>query len=355
MKILILDYLFPQNHVSLYCKIIECLSSVGQTKVITKKDYYSGYENNLACVEIEEIVARNDGKNMLSRKFQSFNSMLKTRKIVSNSKDSLKFVLTFDTVSFAFGRLLTGSNSFFILHHKNIDELNNKIKKIIFKTYMNKVNHIVFEDYFKEYLIKEIGVNEKLVHVIPHPVFDSETSNGNEIIYDCIGLSNSNDESFIKKIIDEERKNGYLKNANLQVVLRSKKYQFDNGNLKVINGFLPKEEYDSYFKKCKVVFIPLPDNFIYRVSGVMYDALSNHKIVIANKVPIVNQYEKKYPNICIGINNVNEFFEKVLELKFNEEVEDDFYNFKKCHEKNTIIKKFIDTFEGVKINESKKK
>lgn len=355
LKILILDFLFPKNHVALYSNIIDYLSTLGNIKVVAKCDYYSEYKKDWQDIELEELPIRIDGKNMLTRKLQSLIAMVKTRKVVAENKDSYNIVLTFDTIAFALGMLFGNSDKYFILHHKNIDELDNGIKKFFFRTYMNKVNHIVFEDFFKKYLIKEIGVDEKRIHVIPHPIFRSVASSEKEIIYDCIGLSNSNDENFIKKIIDEEKKSSFLKKSNLNVVLRSKNYQFDNGNLKVISGFLPKEDYDSYIKKCKGVFVPLPEAFKYRVSGVIYDALSNYKVVIANNVPIVKEYQEKYPKLCIGVNNVNEFFEKISELRYNNLFEDDFKDFIQHHDKEAFIQKSIDAFKGACTNESKKK
>ncbi|GAA0182416.1 hypothetical protein SH2C18_48020 [Clostridium sediminicola] len=354
MKIIILDYLFPKNHAPLYYKIINYLTNVGDVKVIARNGYYSKHKNDWKDVELEEIRVDMDGRNMIIRKLQSIVSMLKTRKVVAGNINSAKVVFTFDTIAFAIGRLFLKLDNFFILHHKNIDELKNPVKKFFFKTYMNKVNHIVFEDYFKEYLVQKIGVDEKRIHVIPHPTFKSVTSN-EEDIYDCIGLSNSNDENFIKEIIDDERKNGRLKMAKQQVILRSKKYQFDNGYLKVITGYLSKKDYDNYIKKCKGVFIPLPSTFEYRVSGVIYDAISNYKVVIANNVPIIKSYEEKYPLLCIGVNNVEEFFAKVDELKYCITTKKDFDQFIKFHDKDIIIQKFKDAFKGGDINESEKK
>ncbi|PEF91604.1 MULTISPECIES: glycosyltransferase family 4 protein [Bacillus] len=358
MNILILDYLFPKNHVALYNNMIQYLTQVGHVKVVAKDNYYSDYKRDWIGIELEEIPIKDDGNNMVTRKLQSLISMIKTRKAITNNKDSIKVVLTFDTIAFALGWLWIKSNNTFILHHKNIDELNSKIKRFLFKTYMNKVNHIVFEEFFKEYLINEIGVEEKRIHVIPHPIFSPSVSDEDNFIYDCIGLSNSNDEGFIKQIIDEEIKTNYLKNSNLHVVLRSKKYKFDNDNLKVISGYLPKEEYDYYTKKCKTVFVPLPNTFKYRVSGVIYDALSNYKVVIANNVPIVKHYEEKYPNLCIGVNDVRGFFDKLDCIKFNTTANKDFNEFIKHHDEKMIIKKFKDAFncafKDANTNESKK-
>ncbi|TPV41406.1 glycosyltransferase family 4 protein [Bacillus dicomae] len=345
MNILILDYLSPKNHVALYNNMIQYLTHVGHVKVVAKDNYYLDYKKDWKGVELEEIHIKNAGNNMVTRKLQSLTSMIKTRKIVKNNKDCLKVVLTFDTIAFALGWSWIKSNNIFILHHKNIDELNSKVKKFVFKTYMNKVNHIVFEEFFKEYLINEIGIEEKRVHVIPHPIFSPGASDKDDFRYDCIGLSNSNDEEFIKKIIEEEVKTNYLKNSNLNVVLRSKKYRFDNGNLKVISGYLSKEEYDNYTQKCKSVFVPLPSTFKYRVSGVIYDALSNYKVVIANNVPIVKHYEEKYPDLCIGVNDVRGFFEKLDIIKFNKTVNKDFTEFIKHHDEKMVIKKFRDAFK----------
>lgn len=346
LKILLLDYLFPKNHAQLYNNYIELLSKIADLKVIAKKDYYNGYKDKWDGVEIEELLLKNGGSNAFSRKLNSFMAMLKVKNAISKYSSNIKIVLTFDTISFAFGRIFTGSKNTYILHHKNIDEIGSGIKRVLFQTYMNKVKHIVFEDYFKAYLVSEFGVDEERITVIPHPMNNkNSTIEEKDITYDCVGLSNSNDEKFIESIIQVEERTSFLKKANMQVVLRSNKYKFDNGNLKIITGFLEKDIYDNYINKCKCVFVPLPSTFKYRVSGVILDAFSNNKFVVSNNVPIVKSYIQKYPEICFGTNDVEGFFKIISEIKHKEVSETDFHKFKLHHNDNLIIDKFKDALK----------
>ncbi|WP_282020647.1 hypothetical protein [Planomicrobium okeanokoites] len=352
MKIMVLDYLSPKNHSDLYNKIIFTLSKKAKVEVIAEEGYYDLHSEGWEEIVLKEYKINKNEKNMILRKLKSFKSMLKTRSLIKGNKSNIKLVLTFDTVTFGIFNSLSKMDNVCLLHHKNIDELENNFKKTIFKTYMNKVNHLVFEEKFKEYLIRSIGIEEKRIYVIPHPSFTKKTERYDTSTIDCIGLSNSNDEKFINAIIEYEKEHNFLKKNNLKVILRSKVYNYDNGFLKIISGFLPQADYDEYIKKCKIVFVPLPENFKYRVSGVMFDAFSNNKIVIANSTSFVRIYNKKYPNICIELDSELDFFNKLYDTKNIEVDENEFKKLQKNHNEKALLESFSKVIEGVLENES---
>ncbi|MEW6621774.1 MAG: hypothetical protein AB1420_01340 [Bacillota bacterium] len=356
MEIEVYDYISPQNHFNLNKNLIESLAGIGKVKVVANQGYYSVSEINLENVSFVELQLTKFKNSMLGRKLNALFAMIKTRKQFNKYSDSFKIIFTFDTVAFGLGRYSLNLNELFLMHHKNIDELKDPIKRLIFKSYMNKVNHIVFEEIFKTYLVKEIGVHENRVFVVPHPVFNQAKSKNFLEKYDCVGLSNSNDDEFIRKIIEIERASCFTKRNNLHIVLRSKLYQFDNGFLKVISGFLQKCDYDDYINSSKLVFVPLPQTYNYRVSGAIFDAFSNHKFVVANNVPIVEEYKKRYPKICIGINNVDDFFNVVVENKNNSNKDtNSFKDFIDDHSRLIIRKRFKEAFVRVEKDEDKKK
>ncbi len=355
MKILVLDYVFPQNHLRLNTKLVECLGEIGEVRVLARPGYYNATGSNSGSVEIVESVNYKDHAAMLGRKISAMSAMAGTCVEVNGREDYYKVVLTFDTVAFAFGRYCIDTRKFFLMHHKNIDELTNPIKRILFKSYMNKVYHIVFEDIFKKYLIEQIGVEEDRIFVIPHPVFCEARTSPEEVRHDCIGLSNSNDEDFIKMIIDCEINGQFFSKNDLHVVLRSKVHSFDNGHLRVISGHLPKGEYDDYMAKTKMVFVPLPESYRFRVSGAIYDAFSHYKYVMASDFPVMKEYKARYPRICSSINNVEDFYATIIAVK-NRTVDDLSYElFLRDHRKNVLINEFTRAFRKVELYESNEK
>lgn len=347
MKLNVYDFQAPKSHRNLYTNLINIFSGICDTRIITEENYFLNSEVKLEVNELIGIPSVKISNTMLGRKMKSLYFMYKMRKDFNEHVDDIKIVLTFDTVAFSIGRLFLKTNKTFIVHHKNIDELQKSVKKHLFVSYMNKVNHIVFEDSFKNYLVEELGVNKERVFVIPHPIsnYGTEKTDVSEHIYDCVGLSNSNDESFISDIIDSEKSHKFIKNNNLQVILRSKIHSFDNGNLIVINGYLEKKEYDNFIEKANLVFVPLPSQYCYRISGAVIDAFSNFKRVISNEAHIINVYVKKYPSLCIKVSDVNSFYNALLTNKKNNLKVSDFESFINHHSLTNIEFAYKNMFE----------
>lgn len=347
MNINVYDFLTPRNHINLYTNLLNIFSNICDTRILTQEDYFLNSEIKKKVTEIIEIPSIKTTQTMLGRKLRSLYFMLKMKKDFNEHAYDVKVVFTFDTVAFSIGKLFLNTNNTFLIHHKNIDELRSLVKRFLFGTYMNKVNHIVFEDSFKSYLVNEIGVNEDLVFVIPHPVstINTEINAWIEHIYDCVGLSNSNDESFILNIIEAEKSTNFIKNNELKVVLRSKHHSFNNGYLKVINGYLDKQEYDAYIDKANLIFVPLPEQYCYRVSGAVFDAFSNFKRVVSNESPIIVEYNKKYPKLCINVRDVDSFNNALLHNKKIEIEKSDFESFINKHNLENVEFTYKKIFE----------
>ena len=160
---------------------------------------------------------------------------------------------------------------------------------------------------FRNRLIKEIGVPTHRVFVVPHPV-KRIVSLQTEQKYDCIGLCNSNDESFIQEAIGREQ---VFRQEGLRILLRSKKVEKKDGYVEVIKGFLEKDKYDELIAAGKTVFVPLPESYIYRLSGSIYDALSRNKLVYTTSKYYAKEYERRYPGTCKYVDSVEQLIESL--------------------------------------------
>jgi uncharacterized protein (UPF0335 family) len=347
LKVLFLDFLYPKGHKIFNKNLIECLSEFSKVTVLSQKDYYKDFKKDITKAYIVEQNYFSTNNRILSR-INSIIIMAKSASFCKKQKPDYIFVSSFETSSFALAKWFFKTlENIFIVHHNNTDELKNLIKTKVFKSYMNKVNHIVLEEFIKEWLVNEIGVKSDRIYVVPYPInADNTTLNQRSEKYYCVGLSNSNDEKFIEKIINLEKENETLLKLNKKVILKSRVNEFDNGYLKVLKCYLKKSEYDEYISNCKFIFMPFPSTFCNRMSGTLMDALSNNKIVLGSDIPLIRCYSKEYPNICKTVRNANEFFATINTAEQDDDCySGDFLAFKRNHSKENILKKLISIFK----------
>lgn len=275
------------------------------------RERYKDYKLNACFIEKRSLRVRS---GRFINRLDSLKVTIQSALISNEIDPDYVFISTFDTLTFAIGKLFFKNlDKVFLLHHLNVDELGNRIKRSFFNTYAFSVNHFVFEKFIKDHLVDLCNLKSEKVFILPHQMIQNEQkTNRND--YSCVGLSSSNDESFIAGIVEKEKRSNILKESNCRVILKSAVVKFDNGALKVISGFLAQDIFNDYINNCECVFIPLPQNFRYRVSGTLIDALSNNKIVFGSDVPIVKWYSLLFPNICKIINTVDDFFKAVLSI-----------------------------------------
>ena len=219
---------------------------------------------------------------------------------------------TFENVSFIFAVLLFKKSKKVVFHHDNVDYLRIKYNRFFFKMYMNKISHFVFADFIKERLI-EIGVDEKKVFVIPHPIPANETKTSelpDENLF--IGLGHASDSRIIKEIIAYENSTKILSQNRVKLTLRSNEIVFKSEVINIINKHLSNKEYNDLYLRAKGVFMFYPKTFEYRFSGAMLDAFRNKKNVIGTNIPIIKYFNKLYPEMCLYFNTIPELFELLI-------------------------------------------
>lgn len=335
MKILYLDFLYPKSHIRQNTTYISLMSEIADVYVLTPKGRYNSLPAKVNVIENNFLKVR-QGRFM--NRLSTLKVMFLSAITVQRLKPDYIFVTSYDTMMFALGVLLfPEKHKIFLLHHFNIDELNNKVKFWFFKKYMREVNHIVFEDFIKEYLVEKCELEEKSIHVLPHQLNRNSTE-GYAKKYTCVGLSSSNDENIISEIIDIEKKEELLKRSGRKVILKSKYIEFDNGFLKVVKGYLDNDQYTKYINNSFCIYMPFPTTFRYRMSGTLVDALSNNKILIGNNIPIIQWYASKYSEVCKIVNSAEDFFKCILSLEMTvkDQQVKDFKRFQVDHSEEKI-------------------
>lgn len=264
--------------------------------------------------------------------------------------------LTYGDFGLFLSQLLIPSQiNLYIMHHANVDSIcRSRIKNLMFNTYKNKYTHIVLCGFIGNYLKNCLGVDTSVL-VWPHPL-NSVTVSQEETIYDCVGLSNSNDEKIIDQIIELEKHTGILKKNNLHVLLKASHNRFDNGYLQVFNGFIDKVLFDNYISKARCLFMPFPDSYQLRMSGTLMDALSNNKILLGSNIPVTKYSKEMYPNI-VRIFDIDTFINTILEFKTkNAEFDKEFALFKYNHSDEYLAPLMISSLtEDMQLNLDQKK
>lgn len=317
MKILVCDFLIVKAHKTVNLNIVRAMAKIAEIDLISVNGYYDEERNELEKlgVNIKDIQTTEMSRGKILSRLYSYRLMRLQSKLLDKKYD-LVVSLAFETIVFAAGRHLFKNIPLCIFHHKNTDELCSRVKRRAFDLYKNKVYNIVFEQFFSEYLINSCKTDCDHVLVIPHPIAIVEKTS-DIINYDCVGISNSNSESDIDNLVDN---NELLKENNIHILLRSKRREIELSNIKVIKGFLPLDEYYQYINSAKAIFVPLPSSFIYRLSASIYDAIAHRKMVITTSIKYVEEYSKRYPGICFYAENVGQFVDVLKHSRIADDI-----------------------------------
>lgn len=311
MKLLISDFLFVNAHKSMNLDLIMSFASFASIDLISLNGYYDDEKEGLISSGINVIdisLDRSKKGPIRSRLFSA-----KVMHLIGNQAKLEKYdmvvTLAYDTLALAAGLKYFKGQKLAVFNHKNIDELTNSVKRLVFSFYMNEIYHFVFEDFFRTYLISEINIAEERVFLVSHPI-KSVNINNVDIKYDCVGMCNSNSEQFIDDVI---LMNDELAKAGKTVLLRSKNRKVSLSNVEIISGYLNYDEYDSLIQSGRTILVPLPDNYIYRLSGSIYDAIAHEKIVYTSSEFYVNDYGKRYPGICKRVSSAKELLKQLCD------------------------------------------
>lgn len=236
----------------------------------------------------------------------------------------------------------------FLISH-SVEWYNKKLISPVFNRIKNKVNFIVMESDGIDFMRDRYSIDQDRIHYIPHIL---EPVNKNKIrssirVRDVVGISNSNSDTEITKIIDLEKRTSFFKKHNIKAIFRSVGIEYDSEYLTVFAGRLglPYDDYLAYCINAKVMILPFSNDFGIRSSGTLIDAFSQNIPILGNPFATMLQYHKKHPHICMTYNDMDEFQNRLLEiLNRKESYEEEFESFHLEHSNDFILKCFKETF-----------
>lgn len=288
MKLLILDFWFGKTHQRTNKRTLQILSGISSLLVTNYKGYYENGDVD-GNIEYIEVKCHNANTSKLRQRLRSMYNIYESWKAVKNRTDYDAILVTgYEVISVAFMFLLFKTDKpIFLQYHQHVDEVSNRVKRFFFNFYKEKAYHVFLEESFASFFKEITHVKANRIYVVHHFIMDKINENTNEGDL-VLGISSSNDESVIERLIREERDNCLLKNNGIYMQLRSREHIFDDGYLKVDNNYLSAKEYKELYDTAGIILvIPKKEEFHHRVSGLIYDALSSGKKVIGINIEIM--------------------------------------------------------------------
>lgn len=340
MKILVCEHLPAEGHANLFVNICKLLIKGGYEVLAVVPLNFTKKISFCDVVKLEMKYYTNEYSH--SSSINKIKYSLRAQKYISglykNNDISATIVVTYEEISFALG-MFAGyiKGPMFVFQNLNPDAiLVSKIRRLAYDLIKKRVYSVVLAGFIKDILVSSLHTKPEKVLVLPHPMNHVKNKSITDI--DCVGISNSNDESIIEKIIQSEKKDGHIKKNNLIVLLKSKKHKYDNGYLRIISGFIESSIYDDYIARAKCILIPFPNSFRSRISGNLIDALSNGKSVIGTNIPVIAKSLKCYGEV-IKIYNESSFVNDVIEIGQNNQLKNENYRrFQEQHSDEILSK-----------------
>lgn len=225
-----------------------------------------------------------------------------------------------------------------------------------FFTHINKrYNFIAFEDYIKEYAFRQLHIKNK-IWVVRHPlpeidVEKADVLENKKLLFDSKGKfvifapALSNSEEFIDLLIRSCEKIP----DSVNITIRSKRRTFLSEKLHVYSEYIPQDIYVSSLAVCSAVLIHYGDEYNYRTSGVLYEAVRSRKPILMYSNNTLDYYAKTYSDIIFPFYEDREFFKMLMQaVKFCLGVrKESFDKIQQDYSDETIQKELADVLEGV--------
>lgn len=334
MKVLFCELLYPVSHSRSNSFYIHCLSKMPiDLYVMAPQGLYDINNEQLSFIQVPAYDMSHGKISYRINEHKYVECILNTIKKYGIQKIILA---SGDYISVYFLAHKLKKNSLYLVHHAELDVVkHNVIKYLIFSLYKNSINHLVFEQYIKGYLIKHLKIDADHVFYMPHSLNHNSKHENKSI--DLVGLSNSNSEAIVGALYRLENEQHFFEQNNLHVVLKSKVLEYDDGFLRIIANYIPDNEYNALISRAKCIFLPFPVTFRYRESGTLMDAFSNSAVVIGTDIPLIREYAREYPDICMVFKNIDQLCEILTNKSNMVNIDNQFAEFEKIHSEENYI------------------
>lgn len=320
--VIFIDLLPNQGHFEFNNGIIELFTKYYNVTILSPSENYLKIKNknNVNELHDKKIVKILKTKNLILKFVKLFFHFASINQSISNKDYDFIYILTFNN-SHLFLFLLTIklkliNKTYFNVHNNfnNIARKTNHLERLLFSSYKDKINFVCNSSLIIKTLKNhEISINK--LHMLRSPMIIHEILTKNKSYlnykYDSILISSSNDPYLIEKFIDYDKKTKYLSNNKLMVLARSNIIDNNSSIETIPENWIPRTKLLELLESTWSVGLFFYKDYQLRTSSSLIEALSNGKIVFANKTDITDYYAKMYPNIVIIVSSELHFFEKL--------------------------------------------
>jgi len=319
-KLLYIDPLSPNGHINFNKIYIEALFKIFESIDFAFKQ---GYEEKLPIPKNAKIYSIPEkyyisSDNKIANRFKYFQINKYIKKHCNINQYDFVIFSSYEEISLY---LSFFSRTLIIVNHNNLCGLHNPIKLHFFKKVANKNINIVFENYMRDYL-SLLGV--KNIYTIHHGLtnpYDKKIKEDTDLINDFAYIENfkyvifspsstSTDTNFLGNLISNDEFKMFLHENGILLILKYKQLNYDSGNIRIIDNYLTDSQYKYIFLRSDLILIPYSNNFSYRVSAVLFEAMSNNKLCILSNIRALNIY-KDYFNYDPYYENIEELMIKI--------------------------------------------
>ncbi len=344
MKIAIIDQLFPFGHKKLNSSLIKIIKSDFEIILLEYQNCYNDIssDESLEKIKLKWMLfpKRIRILQVLCNLINLFVMIFMLRK---KEYDEI-LLLTYENISFSLFMAVFKKCPVYIMHHNNIDFLKSRADFFSFKSYMNKVTHIVLADFIKKGLIAKTKVDHNRVYVLNTPLrecFKKNNEKSQNGIFISLGLGNN--ENIISQLIELDKKVCFFKKNKIKLVLRSNRNEYESEGMKVFSGLLSEQEYYDLFASATAYLSLYPKSFQNSFSLSIFNALQLKKRVICTDIPVARHFKELYPQNCIIFKNMEELLAELsnYDHKFNME---EYGRLLKKHDESSIRQQLINIF-----------
>ena len=338
--ILIFEPYIQKGHKFDNNQLVSILSQKYRLLIPNPHNYYEVNSPNIKYIKVLEL--RREGRGKYLTRIICFLNFLFIRISILWRKYDQIFVMAYHTPHFKYQYKLMPNKPITVLEHFNIDRLVEKKERDDYFTFCNKVGHMVYASYVRNYL-ESLGINKERIYVIAHPIsmVDSNNSTPPPNSYYkrilCPGLSN--DEKLLKEIVEYENKTHLLEKNRVLLTLRCDLRDMSlPKSINNMKGYLSADDYDNLYKQSNGILVAYPSNYSFRFSGVILNSLCVHKVVFGNDIKIVQFFSENYPNNCRLYKSIDDLFNQMIGDFVYDEAE--FEKLKEMHSEKSVLSSF---------------
>ncbi len=317
VHICIIDPLSPYGHRDLNKVLIRLASEIGTLTVVCARgligEKLPGVEYILYADSYFKI-----GKNSLDNRrrllwvLKKMCDFINTRHfdvIMFTSYEIITTYIAFNVCRFA----KTKDKKIYLLNHSNIDEVTrSKVKQFCYRRLRDEMVDLCYEEYIGRYIeetydkkwccmrhnVNDFKLEYKRNHVSEEIAgfFESADSLSGHM-YVIFPGEMFNEEKIIQEIHSLE-KSSYLREKKIKIFVKNKKYAAPTDNVLLWHRYLNDDEYSYIFEHCHYVgIIYNPSDYVYRSSGIFFDAATFKKPIIYCKTLFFDDKVERFGDI----------------------------------------------------------